>query len=862
MVGVRFQVVLNVLGNPDEVRVTFDGTPSQVVMPPYVANLDVTGSLAGTHTLGAFARYGATTINATTLTVTLDTAAPSVVLVRPASGTDGIIRGGSIYIHFQGVLGPEATVAQGFTTSINGGPSVVAPALVLPDVVGGYTTVFVPVPDGVAQGDALALTLDRNLVTNVLGNPLAGGNTFNWTAPRFGARGTSFLWQQAPVFIPGPDGFAFLGRYDGQVQATTFNRREDDSIANGVLTNGTPLAVAGLMPSTQEVNLVWLENDVGGVALKMRTLTPPMISPEQVNVLLPAGTSVAPVVAQGVGGEVWIATSSPVSNGSSEQLDLLRVTPTVNIQTPPLDLGWPTLGPAALAVVDGTPYVAIPDVIGGVTRVLRLNGNNTWTALPDLPEAWELSLVGQLQSGTDVVLTAVMAVQTSLGTSLVVMQSTNGGAWTRLAPPLESDVLHDVAFPRAALDGAGNLTVAFVEHFTTAALQPGTHAVRVLRHQAGVWSSMSAQSPLPQAPVLNLSLGMDRFQMPALQLAFQATGNDTFFLYLNGPFEEPVPARVASPCNIPDPPPALLSQTGCFSDLLARTPAPGVVLFTINATLYSDGAEKSRWVVLPPGQSAGVAADGNLLMPDGTITIKDFLVPLATTPGATAVMAETRFMVKRNATTWQGYSYEWRADGSDADLLPGPTDPIPMTVAKVRDFTRTDLSIHQHTYPTRNDCLTCHNTAAGFVLGPQWAQLDKLSDLGSNHGHQLSMLTAAGYLSGAPAGTLAAVPSPWDTALPAEARVRAYLHANCAQCHRPGGTGAFMDLRYATPLATTNLCLNQRVVPGSPATSRLHIRMAATPGNGAPMPPLARRTVDTQALNLVDQWISSMTSCP
>ena len=71
-----------------------------------------------------------------------------------------------------------------------------------------------------------------------------------------------------------------------------------------------------------------------------------------------------------------------------------------------------------------------------------------------------------------------------------------------------------------------------------------------------------------------------------------------------------------------------------------------------------------------------------------------------------------------------------------------------------------------------------------------------------------------------------------------------------------------MDFRFETALADTRICNLQRVIPGDVANSKLHIRLSADASNGMPMPPLARRTVDTQALQLVDKWITEMTSCP
>ncbi|HEX3135832.1 MAG TPA: hypothetical protein VHX44_19880 [Planctomycetota bacterium] len=45
--------------------------------------------------------------------------------------------------------------------------------------------------------------------------------------------------------------------------------------------------------------------------------------------------------------------------------------------------------------------------------------------------------------------------------------------------------------------------------------------------------------------------------------------------------------------------PALLSQTGVFSDIAALTPAAGLLPYEVNAPLWSDGARKQRWLLVP-----------------------------------------------------------------------------------------------------------------------------------------------------------------------------------------------------------------------------------------------------------------------
>jgi mono/diheme cytochrome c family protein len=109
-----------------------------------------------------------------------------------------------------------------------------------------------------------------------------------------------------------------------------------------------------------------------------------------------------------------------------------------------------------------------------------------------------------------------------------------------------------------------------------------------------------------------------------------------------------------------------------------------------------------------------------------------------------------------------------------------------------------------------------------------------------------------------------------DKAAPLEERVRSYIDSNCAQCHRPNGTGALWDARFDTPLASQGLINGEVrntfgiengkvVVPGDPAKSLLHRRMGATSVTEQ-MPPLTRNVVDAVALDAIAEWILSQNS--
>jgi hypothetical protein len=327
-----------------------------------------------------------------------------------------------------------------------------------------------------------------------------------------------------------------------------------------------------------------------------------------------------------------------------------------------------------------------------------------------------------------------------------------------------------------------------------------------------------------------------------------------------------------SPCAIPadtDPSfPATLADTGCFLDAEARQPAPGVIAYTVRAPLWSDGAEKRRFVVLPPGEVLGYADSDAWAVPAGTIFIKEFSIPRVPGDRTTLRPIETRFLVKRCvlgfcAFPWQGYSYRWNEAGTEALLLDGERS--------VQVDWKSGDAAHTHVYPSRNQCMKCHALAAGGVLGLQTSQLNHPLDYGGVIDNQLRALAHAGLLDGFPDGAhpdlLPRLPRPYDAGHDTDARVRSYFHANCAQCHRPAGSWPVLDLRFEAKLeAGGNVC--DHIVPGDPDASLLYVKDSAREPNlppglkGKPMPPLATLIPDLRQLAVTRRWISSMTTCP
>ena len=207
---------------------------------------------------------------------------------------------------------------------------------------------------------------------------------------------------------------------------------------------------------------------------------------------------------------------------------------------------------------------------------------------------------------------------------------------------------------------------------------------------------------------------------------------------------------------------------------------------------------------------------------------------------------ETRLFILHDDGNWGGYSYQWREDQSDAELL---------STSKT-----IDLANQQWTFPSRSECMQCHTEAGGFSLGLETAQLNGIhtyptTDMTAN---QLATLSHIGVLDDERAHSPDDLPvllTPNDPdGDDLEGQVRAYLHGNCSMCHQPGGLGrGGMDFRYSVSLSDTgiinvdpsqgNLGIdNAKIIkPGVPSESILLQRLRTTSSDR--MPPLGTSIV-------------------
>ena len=328
--------------------------------------------------------------------------------------------------------------------------------------------------------------------------------------------------------------------------------------------------------------------------------------------------------------------------------------------------------------------------------------------------------------------------------------------------------------------------------------------------------------------------------------------------------------RLKRRVDVPEPP-GRLSALGAFTDLASLQAAPGLIPYQVNAPLWSDRAEKKRWMAIPNDgryddetEQIDFKPTGSWNFPEGTVFVKHFELP--TTEGGPLVRLETRFFIIGAEGQAYGLTYKWNEEGTDAFLLGGGTS---RTVTHFEDSTL--VFAQEWSFPSREQCLSCHNAQAGSVLGVKTHQLNgEMTYPAAGTQNQLAYLNRLGvFRSGiGPAQQYHRSYALADESVALETRIRSYWDSNCAACHRPGGiNGLELDLRFETPVKLKHIIQaptlsmnstpeNNIVRPGDVEGSELWVRDASTGSNQ--MPPLARSIVDEAYVDALAEWIGQL----
>lgn len=333
----------------------------------------------------------------------------------------------------------------------------------------------------------------------------------------------------------------------------------------------------------------------------------------------------------------------------------------------------------------------------------------------------------------------------------------------------------------------------------------------------------------------------------------------------------PAKAYLGMPQTDSGPLPKLLSQTGAFKSSMNLVPAESLIPYDINVAFYSDGATKSRWLSVPcpqqpPPSRIQFAATGDWRFPNGTVFIKHFEVVTDETKPGLRRRLETRILVRDARGGVYGALYKWKADNTDAELLNSNlTETFQIRTA-------TGVRTQTWYYPSRQDCRTCHSATAGGVLGLKTRQINReflfprgIVDNQLRAWNHIGLFEPA--LKEAELPGYAKLAGADNASRSLEERARSYLDANCAYCHRPGGTVAYFDARYDTPpgrqglingpvLFDEGLDKARVIAPNDIWRSVALLRISSL--EGLKMPPLAHETLDQDGTALLRTWIESL----
>lgn len=381
----------------------------------------------------------------------------------------------------------------------------------------------------------------------------------------------------------------------------------------------------------------------------------------------------------------------------------------------------------------------------------------------------------------------------------------------------------------------------------------------------------------PELEVLIDNLGGQPIDLPAgpgITGVFASPQGEVFITVI-GNRQERVPGkiyRLVQRTMVPDPP-ARLSELGVFSDLENLIPVDGIIPYQVNSPLWSDRATKKRWMALPNDgafdqidEQIDFDPDEAWRFPEGTVFIKHFDLPLTDDPNGPSTKLETRFFIVAKEGGAYGLTYKWNEEGTEAFLLGGGDSRVIAVEAQ-----QGSLLEQTWDYPSRGQCMTCHNANADYVLGVKSHQLNNelyypKSGVQMNQIDYLNVIGAFRQKVRAGQSYTRSYPID-DPGASLELRVLSYLDANCAPCHRIGGLPELsMDLRLSKPLFLKNLVnaptqshastLDKIVQPGDHTASEFWVRDASHEANR--MPPIGRNLVDQAYLDALAAWIDGL----
>lgn len=309
--------------------------------------------------------------------------------------------------------------------------------------------------------------------------------------------------------------------------------------------------------------------------------------------------------------------------------------------------------------------------------------------------------------------------------------------------------------------------------------------------------------------------------------------------------------------------PRKLSESGLYASLGEVQPAAGVIPYSINAEPWADHAIAERLVALPNDLSIKVEGEA-WTFPKDAVLVKTLMLEMKQGDPASRRRIETQIL-HFDGEEWQPYTYQWNDEQSDATLVEA--------AGAERTFDITDPQAagggrkQAWRFSGRAECQRCHNKWSGSALAFNLPQLNKRIDNGGAMVSQLDTFAAMKLFD----KPIADKKGPQlanlrDPSADLESRARAYLHANCAHCHRlHAGSAVLSKMPYDLKLDKTDMVgvrptqgvfgihAAQVIAPGDPFRSVLFYRMSKL--GGGRMPHIGSSEVDREGVELIYEWL-------
>lgn len=312
-----------------------------------------------------------------------------------------------------------------------------------------------------------------------------------------------------------------------------------------------------------------------------------------------------------------------------------------------------------------------------------------------------------------------------------------------------------------------------------------------------------------------------------------------------------------------------LSEYNFFKgELKLLQPVDEILPYDLNTPLFTDYAEKARFIKLPAGKKINYNATSTFDMPLGTVLIKNFYYYNdVRKPELGRRIIETRLLANMQ-DGWHTYQYIWNEEQTEAVF-----EPIgDVTTVEYIDGAGKKIKA-DYLVPSQPQCKGCHNRNDTIVpIGIAARHLNGDYTYTSGTKNQLQYWQQLGMID-LPSATIPAN-AKWNNEQSGTLndRARAYLDINCGHCHNANGpantSGLLLDIHTSN---TTALGINKTPVaagrgsgnlafaiePGKPNQSFLVYRMNST-DPGIAMPEIGRNRIHKEGVALISKWIKEM----